>query len=307
MISKGLNFLKFSGLRGRIWLGIVLIAAVQVVSVVWLLFNNSIVRVASLDTSVSYQPLAKALEQLHDDVGSYAAALRTDILHGDTANASSPNSSREQSLIPGIANVRKMGHAVTDLAERQLESLDRTLIAIERVGQDVDQWFFGHAMDAFADSATLAYYASEREAFLRAKLEMLNRLEKQYARHHYALREDIEHALTTRLNTIDKLSNRSYDVALVAGGTTLAILLIGGFRIFRRRRRSLSQAIDVLNRLVEGDTTGNAVAADDELRPIIDAANRLSDNMQKASEFARAIGDGNVDHDFKAVGENDVL
>src|SRR5690606_6666286 len=118
---------------------------------------------------------------------------------------------------------------------------------------------------------------------------------------------DIEHALTTRLNTIDKLSNRSYDVALVAGGTTLAILLIGGFRIFRRRRRSLSQAIDVLNRLVEGDTTGNAVAADDELRPIIDAANRLSDNMQKASEFARAIGDGNVDHDFKAVGENDVL
>src|SRR5690606_1684720 len=58
---------------------------------------------------------------------------------------------------------------------------------------------------------------------------------------------------------------------------------------------------------VEGDTTGNAVAADDELRPIIDAANRLSDNMQKASEFARAIGDGNVDHDFKAVGENDVL
>jgi PAS domain S-box-containing protein len=307
MISKGLNFLKFSGLRGRIWLGIVLIAAVQVVSVVWLLFNNSIVRVASLDTSVSYQPLAKALEQLHDDVGSYAAALRTDILHGDTANASSRNIIREKSLIPGIANVRKMGHAFSDLAERQLDSLDRTLIAIERVGQDVDQWFFGHAMDAFADSATLAYYASEREAFLRAKLEMLNRLEKQYARHHYALREDIEHALTTRLNTIDKLSNRSYDVALVAGGTTLAILLIGGFRIFRRRRRSLSQAIDVLNRLVEGDTTGNAVAADDELRPIIDAANRLSDNMQKASEFARAIGDGNVDHDFKAVGENDVL
>src|SRR5690606_28162871 len=181
MISKGLNFLKFSGLRGRIWLGIVLIAAVQVVSVVWLLFNNSIVRVASLDTSVSYQPLAKALEQLHDDVGSYAAALRTDILHGDPANASSRNIIREKSLIPGIANVRKIGHAFSDLAERQLDSLDLTQKAIGRVGQDVAQWFFGRAMDAFAESAARAFEASEREAFLRAKLVMLNGLEKQYA------------------------------------------------------------------------------------------------------------------------------
>src|SRR5690606_33853304 len=69
----------------------------------------------------------------------------------------------------------------------------------------------------------------------------------------------------------------------------------------------LARATGGLDGGVEGATTGNAIAADDEMRPIIEAANKLSDNLQRASEFARAIGDGNVDHDFKAEGESDVL
>jgi methyl-accepting chemotaxis protein len=189
----------------------------------------------------------------------------------------------------------------------QIDSLDRALIAIERVGQDVDQWIASHRIGSFADSAEVAYFKAEQEAFFGPKMEMLDRLQTRYNRHHNALREDAKKAIADKLAVVDGVAYRSYVIILIAGGTTLAILLVGGFRVFRRMRRSLSQAIGVLDKLVEGDTTGNAVAADDELRPIIDAANRLSENLQKASEFARAIGDGNVDHDFKAVGENDVL
>ncbi|HEY8513310.1 MAG TPA: PAS domain-containing protein [Cyclobacteriaceae bacterium] len=302
-----MHFLKFSGLRGRIWLGIVLIAIIQIGTVAWLVWHSSTISGASTVTRSNYQPLAEALEQLHDDVSSYAFALRTDMLRGDTTNASYRNSIREKSLIPGIAKIRNNSSAFSGSVKSQVDSLDRVLIAIERVGQDVDQWIGTHTIDAFADSAALAYFKSEQEAFLVPKLQTLDRLQERYARHHQLLKDDVKSAVSDRLASIDVLAYRSYIIILVAGGLTLAILLVGGFRVFRRMRRSLSQAIDVLNKLVEGDTTGNAVSAEDELRPIIDAANRLSDNLQKASEFARAIGDGNVDHDFKAVGENDVL
>jgi hypothetical protein len=99
MIRKGLNFFKLSGLQGRIGLGIILIAAIQIGAVAWLVWHSSHIRDASWETTRKHQPLAESLQQLHDDVGSYASALRTDILRGDTTNASYRNAIRERSLI----------------------------------------------------------------------------------------------------------------------------------------------------------------------------------------------------------------
>ena len=307
MISNWLRFFRFSGLQGRIGLGVILIALIQIGTVGWLAWHNFAIRNSSLDVSHNYQPLMETLERLHDDVGSFASALRADILHKDTANAPLRNGLREKALIPGIANVRNTGDVFSSDVKPQLDSLGRTLIAVERIAQDVDQWFASRTLNEFADSADIAYFNAEQEAYLGPKLQTLNRLEKQYERHHYLLREDLQTQLSARLSLVDKYADRSQIILLIAGGATVVILLVGGFRVVRRMRRSLAQATGVLDRLVEGDTTGNAIAADDEMRPIIEAANKLSDNLQKASEFARAIGDGNVDHDFKAVGESDVL
>lgn len=307
MISKGLKFFRFSGLQGKIGLGIFLIAIIQIGTAAWLAWHNVGIRVSSEEVRETYRPLSEILERLHHDARSYASAVRTDILRRDTVMAHYRNGIRENSLIPGIAQLRLNRDAFSDNVMSQLDSLDRTLMGIERLAQDVDQWFGSHTASILPDSASLAQFAAEQDAFLAPRLQELDQLEHQYDRHHQILRDDASDQLNARLAAIDGHAKRSRLVLLIAAAATLVILLVGGFRVIRRMRRSLSEAIGVLNRLVEGDTAGNAVAADDEMRPIIDAANQLSDNLQKASEFAAAIGDGNVNHDFKAVGERDVL
>src|SRR5690606_39897168 len=87
MISKGLKFFRFSGLQGRIGLGVFLIAVIQAIAALWLVSYNSGIRASSDDVRLTYQPLTETLEQLHHDVGSFASGLRTDILRRGTANA----------------------------------------------------------------------------------------------------------------------------------------------------------------------------------------------------------------------------
>ncbi|MDV3307302.1 MAG: PAS domain-containing protein [Cyclobacteriaceae bacterium] len=302
-----MKFFRFSGLQGRIGLGVFLIAVIQAIAALWLVSYNSGIRASSDDVRLTYQPLTETLEQLHHDVGSFASGLRTDILRRDTANAPYRNVVREKSLIPGIAQLRLNRSVFSPDVRLQLDSLNGTLMAVERLAQDVDQWFAGYTPAVIIDSASQAQAAAELAAFFDPRLQQLDRLERQYDRHHDVLREDLSLQLAASFAEINARAKWSRLILFTALAVTLAILLIGGFRVIRRMRRSLSGAIGVLNRLVEGDTAESAVAADDEMRPIIEAANRLSDNLQKASEFARAIGDGNVDHDFKAVGESDVL
>src|SRR5690606_4872057 len=144
------------------------------------------------------------------------------------------------------------------------------------------------------DSASLANLASQEEMFLNPQLKQVEKLQANYHRHNQALLADIDNQVKDSLNLIHRQAGQSRIVLAVVGLIVLFILIAGGYWLVRRMRRSLGSAIEVLNRLVQGDTSGNAIPGNDELRPVVEAANTLSHNLQQASEFAQHIGDGDV-------------
>jgi PAS domain S-box-containing protein len=65
--------------------------------------------------------------------------------------------------------------------------------------------------------------------------------------------------------------------------------------------------MSVLARLAQGDITAHAETTADEFGELTHAANQLSENLTRASFFAKAIGEGNADISFKSAGDQDLL
>lgn len=94
---------------------------------------------------------------------------------------------------------------------------------------------------------------------------------------------------------------------VISGLIIGALLLAGGYWIFRSLMRSLEAPGQLLNNLVRGDTSLSVKPTQDEFAGIIAAANQLGENLKQSSNFAQSIGEGNFEFDFKPVSEQDML
>mgnify|MGYP001024303931 CR=1 FL=1 len=85
----------------------------------------------------------------------------------------------------------------------------------------------------------------------------------------------------------------------------VSILLI--YVTIRSLNRSLNHPLQLMKNLAAGDITKKAPNTKDELNQIINAGNVLRDHLQKATEFANSIGEGNLESQYETGSEKDVL
>ena len=109
------------------------------------------------------------------------------------------------------------------------------------------------------------------------------------------------------LSHMESKADASLGIGLVGGFLSLLLLMAGGYWIVTSFRKSLQRSSILLERLVQGEAADPMPVTGDEIGTIIGAANQLSLHMQKASDFAQHIGDGDVDFPFEPIGERDVL
>ena len=87
----------------------------------------------------------------------------------------------------------------------------------------------------------------------------------------------------------------------------VAVVILLSFILLKSLKRSVQKPTRLLEAMAEGELPESGNSSNDELDQIIQAADRLSENMKKASQFALEIGDGKFEYDFKPASENDVL
>lgn len=119
--------------------------------------------------------------------------------------------------------------------------------------------------------------------------------------------QDSQQKLREELSYMESKADTSMNVGLVGGFLSLLLLTAGGYWIVTSFRKSLQRSGTLLEKLVQGETADPVPATGDEIGNIIGAANQLSLHMQKASDFAQNIGNGNVEFQFEPIGERDVL
>lgn len=305
--NRFFKYFQPSGLQGRIISFLVLIAVLLTATAVYLLWETGGARNRSQKIREVYFPATASLLQLQDDVDRYISLVKLDLLQKDTANGWQRDQLRKESIIPGAAKLSLQKDAFSPAGRLLLDSVSQTLISVEQKAEALSQWLIEHGINVSTDSASLANLATQEEMFLNPQLRQIEKLQANYHRNNKALLADIDNQVQDGLSLIHRQAGQSRIVLAVVSLIVLFVLIAGGYWLVRRMRRSLDSAIEVLNKLVQGDTSGNAIPGDDELRPVVEAANTLSHNLQQASEFAQHIGDGDVNYDFKAVGENDAL
>ncbi|MFW5761255.1 MAG: GAF domain-containing protein, partial [Cyclobacteriaceae bacterium] len=122
-----------------------------------------------------------------------------------------------------------------------------------------------------------------------------------------------------KLSTINKNMIKADKSALkktlqqtnVINMSVLALIIIIAFIVIyftiKSLNNSLQHPLNLMKNLAAGDITLKAPNTEDEFNQVIEAGNVLRDHLQKASEFAYKIGEGDLNSDFRPGSDKDVL
>lgn len=100
------------------------------------------------------------------------------------------------------------------------------------------------------------------------------------------------------------------NVRWIAVGTTslISILaILGSFWIIPYFNKSLRIPLSILDELVQGNTNIKIPELENEFAPIVGSIHELSNNIQRSSDFAENIGEGNFAYAFSPAGKHDTL
>jgi PAS domain S-box-containing protein len=254
-----------------------------------------------------YYPIATALERLQTDFGQYLSSIRDNVLRTDTIGGWKVDQLLAGSIIPGLQQIKDNRERFSPLGRSFIDSIEQTIVSAEKKKGFIHQWVTDHYLSIPDDSTLQANLLGGEQSFLIPQAEQIGLLQQKYQRFHDTLQSDMDQQLIENLNAIRFSTSALLRAGVVVGALVLLILVAGGYWLFRKFNFSLERAVSILRQLVKGEASDFVIPGRDEFRPIIEASNDLSGNLQRASAFARSIGEGNVNFEFSAVTDQDVL
>ncbi len=117
-------------------------------------------------------------------------------------------------------------------------------------------------------------------------------------------------AIAVPINVITKQAKNNFYVSMFVGLLGLIIIVLVIWYISRSISIPLTKTTDILKKLAQGKishTNKLEFKTKDELGDMAISVNILIDGLNSTAEFAKQIGDGNLDKDFKLLSDEDVL
>ncbi len=151
----------------------------------------------------------------------------------------------------------------------------------------------------------IAKLKADRE--LSDQIKLANTLRDQLLKLVTDLRNSEEKQLTNEVSFVTTNMSRSQYIVIVTSALILVFLIGLTIVNIRSLRRSIQKPVELINVLASGELPERIDESTDELNEILNAGKRLTSNIQSASQFALAIGEGNLDKSYKEASEKDVL
>ncbi len=116
-----------------------------------------------------------------------------------------------------------------------------------------------------------------------------------------------ENELQIQISEVVQSARLSIIIGLFVSMLLVFGIIIFSYFIIKSLQQSILKPISLLNKLAQGKIVKSEDLVNNELDEVILASNKLSQNLQKASEFAKSIGKGDFDTNFQPDNEEDVL
>ncbi|TRX60664.1 PAS domain S-box protein [Fulvivirga sp. M361] len=226
----------------------------------------------------------------------------------------------DRQIKPAAEQLAKLRERMRVAEHRQAvdKALEKLALYAE-VQENIDA-FFEKELKNFSneltntDSASIAMYIANAQAIDKLSME-LNRMVAGDAS---TLRKELRNELMPLNNAQEEFlieDSANVEDNIVSSNVTLIVVSVIGaivviflaFILLKSLRRSIQKPTMLLGTMAKGELPENGNSSNDELDEIIQAADRLSENMKKASRFALKIGDGKFEHDFEPASEKDLL
>ncbi|MBS1541925.1 MAG: GAF domain-containing protein [Bacteroidetes bacterium] len=151
----------------------------------------------------------------------------------------------------------------------------------------------------------IAKLKADRE--LSDQIKLANTLRDQLLKLVTDLRNSEEKQLTNEVSFVTTNMSRSQFIVIATSVLILVFLIVLTIVNIRSLRRSIQKPVELINVLASGELPERIDESTDELNEILNAGKRLASNIQSASQFALAIGEGNLEKSYKEASEKDVL
>ncbi len=107
---------------------------------------------------------------------------------------------------------------------------------------------------------------------------------------------------------IDQVKSESQALKYIIFGLIFYVLIfIFSGLILTRIKRTVASFSNILNDIAKGALPDKFIKTEKEFKPLIDSSKEIVAYLNTASQFAKHIGDGDFDFEFKPKSENDAL
>ncbi len=256
------------------------------------------------DLENSRLPLSAAINQLNADAGLMVSSLEGAAMRKDTlGNLTSLNMRIES----GTAAVESKRSLFSQPAQATLDSVKNSLASMHLVAMGVNKWLADNYLKDSPDSAFQASLSQRESSELTPSIGGIQKVLKRVNAHTRVLLNDNEAVISERILQIENASSTAMWMTIIVCVMIFIGIIVAGVLFVNSFRKSLAIPINILDKLVRGEASEFSASTNDEMGVIIEATNKLSNNLQLASTFAQHIGEGDVNFSFQPVSDHDLL
>lgn len=299
--------ISLKSLRGKLFLYVTSILLVVIAFGVYLLVETMQAKNESEEIQTRRFPAELTIARLLSDINYQAAAAEERIRQKDTLSWHKAEALWDAEMKPDLEILKESREMFPVDDQRNIDSLTFLLESYQETVQQINDWIIRNYLEASTDSAFLAELPSRYQLELLPQVDNVNKIKDRAQEYLESLRENNAKLIKENIASIRQQTSVSTWTSVAFVMVVGSILLVGGYMIHASITESLKGPGEVLEYLVKGDTSKNAETQTAEMKNITEAANRLSANLQQASNFTQSIGEGKFDFDFKPASENDVL
>jgi methyl-accepting chemotaxis protein len=312
------KLINFSRITDKVVLMVSIFLLVLSVLAVTLINQNSSTKRVLADIRELRIPVPITTADIISGANRVAASQRGYIMTGQDKYKTERLEVWEQQIKPATETLKKLKERMRREEHKKMvdDGLEKVK-AYEQAQNDIDAFYESKLKNfSFEDAQRIGFAAYRDKVEQRERLD--RELDELVAGEASKLRRELREVLMPLNNAQEELliqDNATVENNIATSNSTLIIIsmvssvivIVVALILIRGLKRSIQKPTNVLSILARGEQLQSEDSSEDELNEIIQAGNRLSLNMKKASQFAIEIGNGKLEHEFVLASERDVL
>jgi CHASE3 domain sensor protein/putative methionine-R-sulfoxide reductase with GAF domain len=194
-------------------------------------------------------------------------------------------------------SIKRLGRMIDDY-QRTQETLEQYFVSNVGIQDSISQ---EEGSKSTVNSEEVQYYLK------RYYLEVINPKQAEIKSFLSPLLANLQQNSENDINIIQTNSNRFYITMLAIFILALVLTFALGYAAVIKLKELLWLPTEQLEKLAQGELPSPLRPSRNEFNPIILASNKLRENIERASNFISAIGEGKFDYQYSPVSNQDVM